>query len=80
MIPKNEYEWMLDEPGFNLLYEDLPEDPDADMKMVIFSAPVIILAILNIAYGFSALQLKGRILLLIYSTILLFLVSIKLLF
>ena len=80
MIPKNEYEWMLDEPGFNLSYEDLPEDPDAGMRMAIFSTPVIILAILNLTYGFIALQRKGRILLLIYSTILLFLVSTKLLF
>lgn len=80
IVPENKYEWMLGEHSSVGAYGNLPIDPDTNIRMAIFSAPVILLAVLNLVFGFVLFKFKGRIFSLGYSIILVFLVIAKLFF
>lgn len=48
MAPESKYEWMI-EIGPSVSISELPEDPDADIRVLLFCVPAIVFSLLNFA-------------------------------
>ena len=48
MAPENKYEWMI-EMDPSISRSQLPEDPDANIRVLLFSVPAIVFSLLNFA-------------------------------